>query len=810
MTIPPGEPVIGRRHFVGIFLLCFATLLLELALTRVLSVTLWYHFGFLVISTALLGFGASGVTLALWRGLREEAPLDRTLAILVLLFGVLVVACFWVQQRLPFDPFNLLTDARQFWLMPLYFLVVALPFYCAGLALALLLTRGAGEVNRLYAADLLGAGLGCAAIALVMPRFGGAGSVVIAAAIGLAAAVAFGWRHARAVALVGAALALGAVLLAFLADSVLPLSITPNKRSPKETPIFTAWNTFSRIDFYHTLPNEQRAYDRFVFVFDAGTAFTGIRDLRPDFRAAAAKLTDPLEFESQVAYLGRSQPSVLIIGSGAGQQVLDAVQYGAGAITAIDVNPIINAVITGPLQDSWGGLFAVPEVRLVTAEGRSFVRRSPEQYDAIISVHTISNSAIASGALSLTENYVLTREAFEDYLDHLTPDGVIYFTRPESQIARLFATGREVLEARGATDVPAHFYAFGGRSDADPEKARRNTFNAGFLLKKTPFTAEEIRAIDAFLRVDAADGENARLYTPLDEPADTIYQRLLKAPDLREVYAANRHQIAPATDNRPFFNQRTRWSSIDFATIRDLFSQGKMGRMALEDRPVAEVTLLVLLVQVVVIAGVLILLPLLRFKRADLRAPGRGRMLVYFAGLGLGFIFIEVVFLQHFTLFLGEPVYTFAVVLAGLLLWTGLGAFLSDKLAGPARGRLRRIIPWLLAMLVATALLTPPIFQAALGLPLGLRIAISLAIIAPLGVMLGMPFPTGLRVVAEEAPGLVPWAWGINGFFTVIGTILALMFAMMFGFLAVLVIAGACYVAAWLALSRASADRATC
>jgi SAM-dependent methyltransferase len=511
-----------------------------------------------------------------------------------------------------------------------------------------------------------------------------------------------------------------------------------------------------------------------------------------------------------VAYLGRSQPSVLIIGSGAGQQVLDAVQYGAGAITAIDVNPIINAVITGPLQDSWGGLFAVPEVRLVTAEGRSFVRRSPEQYDAIISVHTISNSAIASGALSLTENYVLTREAFEDYLDHLTPDGVIYFTRPESQIARLFATGREVLEARGATDVPAHFYAFGGRSDADPEKARRNTFNAGFLLKKTPFTAEEIRAIDAFLRVDAADGENARLYTPLDEPADTIYQRLLKAPDLREVYAANRHQIAPATDNRPFFNQRTRWSSIDFATIRDLFSQGKMGRMALEDRPVAEVTLLVLLVQVVVIAGVLILLPLLRFKRADLRAPGRGRMLVYFAGLGLGFIFIEVVFLQHFTLFLGEPVYTFAVVLAGLLLWTGLGAFLSDKLAGPARGRLRRIIPWLLAMLVATALLTPPIFQAALGLPLGLRIAISLAIIAPLGVMLGMPFPTGLRVVAEEAPGLVPWAWGINGFFTVIGTILALMFAMMFGFLAVLVIAGACYVAAWLALSRASADRATC
>lgn len=797
-----SSTAIGGRHYAGVFLLCFGTLLLELSLTRVMSVTLWYHFGFLVISTALLGFGASGVTLALWRRLREDTSLDRALAILALLFGVLVVACFWVQQRLPFDPFNLLTDSRQFWLMPLYFMVVALPFFCAGLALALLFTRGAAVVNRLYAFDLLGAGLGCAAIALVMPRFGGAGSVVIAAAVGLAAAATFGWQHARSVALVSAVLALGAVALACVADSALPLSITPNKRAPKGAPIFSAWNTFSRIDFFHTPPNERHAYDRFVFVFDAGTAFTGVRDLRPDFRVVARKMTDPLDFDSQVAYLGRDKPSVLIIGSGAGSQVLDAVQYGAGSVTAIDVNPIINDVISGPLKDRWGGLFSVPGVQLVTAEGRSFVRRSHERYDAIVSVHTISNAAIASGALSLTENYVLTREAFEDYLDHLSPDGIIYFTRPENQIARLFATGREVLEARGVTDLPAHFYAYGGRPNADPEKARTNTFSAGFLMKRTPFTAEDVRAIDAFLRVDSADGENARLYTPLDAPADTIYQRLLKAPDVHAVYAADRHQIAPATDNQPFFNQHTRWSSIDWHTIRDLFSQGKMGRMALEDRPVAEVSLLVLLLQATAIAGTLIVLPLLRFKRDDLRAAGRGRMLVYFAALGLGFIFIEVVFLQHFTLFLGQPVYTFAVVLAGLLMCTGLGAYLAGRLGGTARQRLRHVIPALLVVLAATAVLTPTIFQAALGLSLPWRVTIALAVIAPLGVMLGMPFPTGLGVVAEEAPGLVPWAWGINGFFTVIGTILALMLAMMFGFLAVLVISGACYLAAWMALAR--------
>ena len=396
---------------------------------------------------------------------------------------------------------------------------------------------------------------------------------------------------------------------------------------------------------------------------------------------------------------------------------------------------------------------------------------------------------------------MLTREAFEDYLDHLSSDGVIYFTRPENQIVRLFATGREVLEARGIKDLRKHFYAFGGRPNADPGKARFNTFFAGFLLKKTPFTDAEVRAIDAFLGVDDEKGEVARLYTPLDAPAGTIYQRLLLAPDVHAIYASEPNQIAPATDNQPFFNQHTRWSNIGWDTIRDLFSQGKMGRMALEDRPVAEVTLIVLLTQTIVVAGAFIMLPLLRFKREDLRAPDRGRMLVYFAGLGLGFIFIEVVFLQHFTLFLGQPVYTFAVVLAGLLMFTGLGAHLAGKLKGTPRERLRRVIPWLLAVLTATALLTPVIFQVALGLPMFLRVVVALAVIAPLGVLLGMPFPTGLSIIGAEAPGLVPWAWGINGFFTVIGTILALMFAMMVGFLAVLIMAGACYLAAWLALA---------
>src|SRR5437762_1630834 len=209
LEIEPRQERISSRHYLGIFLLSLATLLLELSLTRVLSVALWYHFGFLVISTALLGFGTSGVVLALWRRLRELASLDHALALLALLFGVLTVLCFWVMQRIPFDPFSLFSDKRQLAFMPLYYIVISLPFFCSGLALALLFTRGGTSVNRLYAFDLVGAGLGCAGLALIMPRFGGSGSVVFAAALGLLAAAVFGFHTAKKIASLAVILALG-------------------------------------------------------------------------------------------------------------------------------------------------------------------------------------------------------------------------------------------------------------------------------------------------------------------------------------------------------------------------------------------------------------------------------------------------------------------------------------------------------------------------------------------------------------------------------------------------------------------------
>jgi len=780
---------------------------LELSLTRVLSVALWYHFGFLVISTALLGFGTSGVVLALWKRLRERASLDSALTTLALLFGILTVACFWVMQRIPFDPFSLFSDKRQLAFMPLYYIVISLPFFCSGLALALLFTRGGPRVNGLYAFDLLGAGVGCGTLALVMPAFGGSGSVVFAAALGLMAAAIFGFRAAKKIAVIAVVLGAGFFALAFFAGRVLPISITPNKTVPPTAPIYTAWNTFSKIDVYEskTMPRSTTGRGARRFIFDAGTAATGMMDLRPNVREVLPQLDGKYDFTSNIAYIGKTRPDILIIGSGGGGQVLDALHHGVAKVTAVEINPIINDAIVNRMRDYWGELYQQPEVQVVTEEGRSFVRRSKEQYDAIISVHTISNAAISSGALSLAENYVLTKEAFEDYLDHLKPDGVLYFTRPETQIPRLFSTGREALAARGITDFPSHFFAY-RTVPAGDHPADFKSFSAGFLMKKVPFTAEEIAAISKILKIGeppaSPDGGRTELrYSPNEPPSDSIYERLLTAPDLRAVYNSQPSQIEPATDDRPFFNQHTRWSSINRKTFQDMFTQNKLARFALEDRPVAEVTLIVLLVQSVVIAAILILLPLLKFSRQGLRMPNRGRFLVYFAGLGLGFIMIEIALLQRFTLLLGQPVYTFAVVLAALLVFTGLGSALADKFGASIRKNLRVIIPLILLTLLVTAFLTPLIFNAALGWSLFSRVIISVLILAPLGLLLGMPFPSGLRIIGEEAPALVPWAWGVNGFFTVIGTVGALILGMAFGFKAVLVIASLCYLTALAAVA---------
>jgi hypothetical protein len=802
----------SRRHYMGIFCLSFATLLLELALTRVLAVANWYHFGFMVISVALLGFGTSGVVLTLWTNLRERASIDYALAACSIAFGIIAVSSYCLMQVIPFDPFELLSDWRQLLFMPLYYTVAAAPFFCSGLAIALLLFRGRESANRLYALDLLGAGLGCAAIAVVMPVFGGAGSVLLAAAIGFIAALAFGFAEARPLAAAGITLAILALPLALIADKLIPISVTSSKHHGLQpidsAPIYSAWNAFSKIDVYHlpAAPEKGRPDAGFSIITDAGACATAIADLSAGVREY---LRSPNFHPNGVAYVRKEHPKVLILGSGAGREVLEALDFGARSVTAVEINPIVNDIVTHRLRTDWGGLFEQPEVNLVTEDGRSFVRRSREKYDVIISMATMMPSAVTSGAMTLAESYMFTREAFADYLDHLTPDGVMLITRPPLQIVKLFATVREVFEERGLGGPGDHLISFDG-----PLAPYGSTlFTPGLLFKKSPWTADEVSMVGERLGVghpERSFGSAASIhYSPgMSEarPGDwqwALLTELLAAPNLSAFYAAHREQFSPATDDRPFFNQNLRWASIQPHDFGHIFVAGRSGvvNTQFDALPVAEVMLVVLLVQTSLLGFAFIMLPLARRMRHGLQISSPWRLFVYFGGLGLGFIMIEIVCIQRFILFLGEPVYTFAVVLAGLLSFAGIGSWIAGRLGGNSRLPLTWIIPSILVILLLTTIMSPWIFSSTLGLPLAWRIVIVFAMLCPLGTLLGMPFPLGLRIVANEAPAFVPWAWGVNGFLTVVGSVGASILGMMFGFTAVLAVSGACYLAALLAMT---------
>ena len=503
-------------------------------------------------------------------------------------------------------------------------------------------------------------------------------------------------------------------------------------------------------------------------------------------------------------YIGKQHAKVLIIGSGAGREVLEALYFGASSITAVEINPIINDLVTGRMRDQLGGLFDQPEVHLVTEDGRSYVRRSQEKYDAIISIQTMTSAAITSGALTLSETYVLTSEAFADYFEHLTPDGVLMITRPPDQLPRLFTTARELFESRGLGSPAGHLFAF--NANLMPFGSRR--FHAGFLMKKSPITAKELTTMRERLGVGRTDpwtGQKPQSFYPPDEDRGTkpnesaeLLGMIVTTPNLRSVYASNPIDLPPATDNRPFFNAPVRWSAMRPWMFRSVLTQGNQVYGVL---PVAQVTLAILFVQVVLVAAFLILLPLAPLSRRGLRAPRKWSFLAYFAGLGFGFIMIEMVFLQWFSLFLGEPVYTYAVVLASLLIFTGAGSFLTTRFGQDPSRMLVALMLALVAVLAATTFVTPWVFTAGLGLSLFWRIAIAVAVIAPLGILLGMPFPTGLSIVAKEAPTLIPWAWGVNGFCTVIGSVGAMILSMIFGFKVVLFVAGFCYLGSLAAIT---------
>lgn len=770
----------------AIFFVSAATLTFEIALTRIFSVAQGYHFAFMAVSLALLGFGASGTALAVFpKLLRRDLP--SSLSTYSLLFSLSLPACYLISNYIPFDSYQITWDRRQILYLAIYYLSLALPFFLAGLTIGAPLALLVGQESRIYFFNLAGSGLGCIAALVSLSLVGGEGTVVLASLGGALAALTQGRTHKR---VAFSLLLIGVELLILLQPpDYFTIRMSPYKplsnslRYKGAELLLRRWNAFSRVDVVkspgvHAAPGLSPSY------FGPLPTQLGITtdgdNLRPLTSATPGTDLSFLDhLPVSLPYLLLTEPRVLILEPGGGLDLLVALRKGAQKVVAVEANPLVTYVVRDLYGDFAGEIFRDQRVTVVNEIGRSYLQRTDAQFDLIQLSLSDSFRPVTSGAYSLQENYTYTQEAFMEYWEHLPPQGILMVHRwlqiPPSEGLRALALATAALE-RAGVDPGQHVAAL------------RSFSTMLLLVKRSQFTPQEIEKIREF----ASEKQLDLVYYPgmPIEEANKIYllekpeyylasQDLLRARDRAEFYRSYPFDVSPPSDDRPFFFHFFTWKQIP-AILESL------GKIWQPFGGSGYLVLWALLILALLASLALIILPL-SFLRGIGGRGIKGRVFLYFFLLGIGYLFVEIPLIQRFILFLGHPVYALGTVLFALLTFSGLGSLSSPRLP------LGRGILLLGAMIFLYPFLLPLLFRSLLGLGLGLRLLSSILILAPLGFLMGLPFPKGIAVTSRFAPGLIPWAWGINGCASVLSSILASMGALTFGFSWVLAWAGGAY-----------------
>jgi hypothetical protein len=747
---------------------------------------MYYHFAFLAISIALFGLSASGVYIYVARRWLDTVSTSALLAAHALLFAAVTVlslaALVHIHVGLNYSHTNLLK-------MIAIYALAALPFFAGGSVVSLAISRFSKKVNVVYGADLIGAALGCLLLLPLMNHFGAPGVVLLAAVLGGAAALLFSPAELMTKTLVAAVIAVGLPGGAQLMGTA-PFDVRDTKGHVDDRVLFSKWNSFSRVAVYDRSHGDWSLSSkytgslpetRFMDIDSAASTpilrfdgdLTKVRYLRYELTGLAYHLMEKRDRESFSAAPGekdsRSPFSALVIGPGGGRDLLTALVFGAERVEGVEVNPIIaRDVMLGEFKDFSGSIYANPRVSVAIDDGRSYVRRSEKKYDVIQASLVDTWAATAAGAYTLTENTLYTKQAFDDYLDHLSDRGVLTITRWVFDGLRLVSLAQAACESRGW-------------SLKDRLAVVQQDRVATFLLKKTPFTADEV----ALLRATAADLDFTILYAPGQTETNNDYARLALSTDPQAFYAGYGIDVRPTTDDRPFFFHTTK--------IRDQF-QTAFGRSMLFGNGLSALMTLMMISSgfvVLFVVGPLVL------AGSELRGTHWPRWLSYFGLLGAGFMLVEVSLLQRFVLLLGHPVYSLTVTLFSLLLGTGAGSLLSQRITDvQLQRRIRLVLYGIVVVAVFGIVALPPIIAAAISASHFARIALAVALITPAGVLMGMPLPAGVRLLAAGHPELVPWAWGMNGALSVIGATLAVFIAMNWGFSITLLTGATAYLTA--------------
>ena len=795
MTARPDLPVLA-----AVAVLSAAALGYEILLTRLFSIVQWHHFAYLVISVALLGFGASG-TFLLVLGHRIRSRVEPFLALAALGFGLAAPVSFVIAEHVPFNVLDApWSPGALGWLLVIE-LLLAVPFFFAatGIGRALMVFRN--RLSRVYAADLVGAGAGAAGsvgLLYLVPAERALDFVCGLGAVAGALAVWGAGSRSRP-----ALLLLCGVVVALAGFGVTgELRISPFKPLPRalavtgaelvETrsgPLGMVSAVENRVVPLRSAPGLSLLAgapvpEQVALFVDADGPLAIVRHDAPS--PPPAYLED---LTSALPYRLVETPRVLVLGAGGGAAVLQALGAGAESVDAVELQPHVVEMVRSRYRDFSGGVYERPEVRIHIAAPRAFIEASEDEFD-VIQVIAIGSSI--AGLHALEAQRLLTVESVRAVLSRLSAGGVAAFTvrarLPPRDGVRLLATVLDALEAE-STGPPGDHVGW-----------IRSWSTTTLVVGRSPLSGAQVDAVRAFAGARAFDlvhlpgiaADEANRFNLLDHPY--FHEAALRLfGGQYEAFARDyKFDVRPATDDRPYFSSFFRWSHA--LEILQLSRQGGIGLL-----DVGYLALPAALVQAVAASAALILLPLLAL-RGQRGGARRWPALAGFFCIGLAFLMIEIAYIGRFTIILDHPVHALVVVLAGFLLFAGVGSYLS---AGRGAGAsITCPVVGIAALATAYAFLSPHLNTVLVGASPAAKIGAAFALIAPLATLMGMPFPRALARLNAVDPSLLPWAWGINGCASVIGAVLATLVAVHHGHTVVILSGVALYAMAAVFVGR--------
>ena len=790
-----------------VLLTSFCLLCYEIILTRIFSIIQWQSLSSVVISLALLGFGASGTFLALFRSRIERNYPTYFLAFLFL-FPVTLCLGFILYCRTPFNPFEIGINSREWLYLLSYLASTGIPFLFAAAVIGMALSRY--PIGSTYFLNLAGSGVGALAVILLSYLLHPYVILVFITAIALASAVLFSLNFQRRFCIL-----------------LLPFSI-----------LFTA-AFYGSFDWLHLkqmlqykalsrtllLPQARIVAERYsplglVQAVEAeGLHYSGDLSLVCPYQVPAQKalffdgesmsavtrFDGNLETIRYLNYVPSSLPhhllspeerrKALIVGVGGGEGILKALLHGFGSIEGVEINRNVIEIMENELADFSGRIYTNPRVKIFPQEMRGFLSSTARQYNLIELSLMDSYAAAASGIYALNESYLYTVESIQELFGHLEDGGLLAITRwnvtPPRDNIKMLNLCVTALKRLKTQKIHRHIFYI------------RSMRASTIVVSRSPLTDRQIERGRAFAQTRLFDlvhyprirPEEANRQVRMDPP---IYEQAAQAllSEKADAYVQSfPFDISAPTDNRPYYHNFFRWKTLP------LLLQWGPQRI-----PFTEWGYFILVIALAVAAIISFLLILLPLFLSELRARREHlTVLLYFALIGLGFFFVEMPFIQKFILFLHHPTYSLSVIISSLLIFSGLGSYFSDRIFG-TRSRIFCSTLILVGILALYSPFLSPLLRLLSPQPDWAKILVTMICLGPLGFFMGIPFPQGLSLAKDRGALILPWAWGINGFFSVLAVIAAHILAIPWGFPAVLFLAGVCYLGAGL-LSFRLGDR---